>query len=270
MKESIDQLHSRLILIMKEIHRICEENHLRYSLAGGSLIGAMRHQGFIPWDDDMDVMMPYTDFVKFKEVVFAMNHPWLEFKTAENSINYYRTIFRAMDKRTTLVEHDDDDPHGVFVDVFPFVFVGDSVYRAKIEFYYYRIFKALLMRKALVYKDKNPIKEFLLTQASKLVSVPFLCRQMGKQFNRLNKKRTKYSADLDGSLHGIVLSECFDGFEARMFESERFMTLKNADQYLTSVFGDYMCLPPKEKQVGHHMTYINVELPYEIYKRKSE
>lgn len=269
MEGKIRQLHSRLLVIMSELHKICENNDLRYSLAGGSLIGALRHEGFIPWDDDMDIMMPYEDYKKFKSIVASSKHEWLEYKIPGESPNYYRTMLRAIDSRTTLVEGDHDDPCGIFIDIFPFLPVGDSLAKAKFEFYLYRFFKAPLMRKVHRFKDKNRIKEFLLSLFGKALPTSFCWYCMRKQMERLSKKDSSdYYADLDGTEKGIVKKDCFNGYKITKFEDKTFWVLENSHMYLSSVFGDYMKLPPEKDQKPHHLAYVNIHQSYHSLKKE--
>lgn len=262
----IKQLHDRIMIIMKEIHEICVKNNIEYSLAGGSLIGAMRHKGFIPWDDDMDVMMPYSDYKRFLDLVFSTNHQWLEFEVAGYTKGCYRTILKAYDKRTTLIQTENSVVRGVFVDIFPYVYVGNTYRRAKFEYYLHHAFEAPLARKINVYKEFNIVKETLLTMLGKCVPAAFWIWCMNKQYDRLKEKKTIYSSDLDGTLGGIMPSSCFEGVELRQFEDYRFFCLCKAHEYLTNDYGDYMKLPPVEQQKPHHIAYLNTELPYREYK----
>lgn len=262
MDEQMRLLHVCLLRIMKEVHEICIKNNIRYSLAGGSLIGAMRHKGFIPWDDDIDIMMPYDDYKRFVDIVFTQEHEWLEFKTVGRTPNFYRTILKAYDKRTTLIQTDNSHPEGVFIDIFPFVCGGNNKKTCLIEYYKYRIIKGLIQRKSNVYANKNRIKEFVLTSISKVLPISFLVSIIYRQCERLSKLHTKYSFDPEGKPNGIVLTEYLDGFMEADFEGNTFMRLIRADEYLCSVFGDYMQMPPSDKRKPHHLAYFNPNLPY--------
>lgn len=267
MDDQLEKLHQRLLVIMNEIHKICIENNINYSLAGGSLIGAIRHKGFIPWDDDMDVMMPYKDYVRFCNVVFKMDHEWLEFKVAGRTPNFYHTILKVYDKRTTLVQVHTQEAFGVFIDVFPFVYVGNSPQKALFEYYFYRIFAAPLLRKTVKYEDKNRIKESIITVIGKILPAAFLIKCIDWNYNRLSKKRTKYSSDLDGLRRGIVETELMEGFCLSKFENSYFYIFERADEYLKSNFGDYMSLPPANMRKPHLISYLNLNKPYKEYKR---
>lgn len=264
--KTIDQLHDHLLVIMKEIHSICVAHNIQYSLAGGSLIGALRHNGFIPWDDDMDIMMPYEEFVKFTDIICTIDHPWLEGSIVGRTKDCYRTILKVCDKRTTLIQSTNSQPKGVFIDVFPYVYSGNTRIGSMFEYYMHHLFIAPMVRKVNVYKDKNQIKEYLLTIIGKAVPTKVWLYLINSQYDRLKKKKTKYSSDLDGTLNGIILSEYFEGVELRQFETEMFFCLKRAHDYLTSDFGDYMQLPPVEKRIPQHIFYLNLNLPYSEYK----
>jgi len=263
----LKELHQHLLLIMQEVHSICTENNIHYTLAGGTLIGALRHKGFIPWDDDLDIMMPYKDYERFKEVVFAEQHEWLEFNVIGKTPGCYRTIIKAYDSRTTLIQTNNNTPKGVFIDIFPFVSVGNTILGAKFEYYLYRLFVAPLVRKTNVYGDKNPIKEFILTAVGKALPASFWYGCIKRQYERLSKRQTKYVSDLDGSPNGIVKREFTEEYELTPFENCQFYRFTHADEYLTSVWGDYMQLPPEEKRKPGHIAYLNVNLPYRNYSR---
>ena len=267
MDKNLELLHQHLCVIMNEIHSICVTHNINYTLMGGSLIGAVRHKGFIPWDDDLDIGMFYDDYKKFLDVVTKNKHEWLEFALAGKSENYYNPFIKAYDSRTTLIENALDEPKGVFVDIFPIVYSGNSRFTSTIEFLKHRILLAPLVRKAYQYKDKNPIKEFLLTSMGKMFSVEFFMKRITKQYERLIKKPTRFVSDLDGNTHGIVLASYFSEYVDYEFEQYRFRGIKQADAYLRDDFGDYMQLPPIDKRTPHHIEYINLNLPYREYIR---
>ena len=261
-------LHQRLLLMMSEIHRICIENDIKYTLMGGSLIGAIRHKGFIPWDDDLDVGLEWRYFKKFVDIVFTTKHDWLEFTMAGKTDDFGSVIIRAYDSRTTLVNNTSDKPHGVCIDIIPISYAGNSKLMAKFNFFRHRFYMMLVERKYHHFKGKNKIKEWVLHKLSELTDVKWLMNRIFKMQDRLCRKYKKYSSDFSGNLHGIVPTECFDEYTFYPFENEQFMSISNADIYLRYVFGDYMQFPPEKERVPKHMEYLNLDLPYREYKKK--
>ena len=90
---------------------------------------------------------------------------------------------------------------------------------------------------------------------------------MDKQYEKLNKKEKYYSSDMDGTVNGIVPTYLFDDYQLYDFDEYKFMGVKSADEYLQTVFGNYMQLPPIEKRVPHHIDYIDLNMPYRNYIR---
>ncbi len=268
-ENQLKQLHTKLLAIMREVHNICDENGIKYTLIGGSLIGAMRHQGFIPWDDDLDIGMMYKDYQKFIDVVHNYKHPWLEFYIPEYEPNTFRSSMKVFDKRTTYIEENSPEIRGVFVDIMPFSYVGNSRFRFVLEFYYHRILKALLY-----YKNPNSslrrgpvLRNLLFKFVAKFFSNSKLMKMINHRYNCLNRFEHIYVSDLDGVLKGLVPSSFFDNFVLTKFEEDKFMRISEADAYLRRVFGDYMILPPVNQQKSHHVEYVDFNTPYELYQK---
>lgn len=266
--ENIKEFHHRLALLMVEIHRICKENDIKYTMIGGSLLGALRHKGFIPWDDDMDIALTYDNYKRFLEVVKDIKHDWLEFETAGLAKGCYEPFIKAYDKRTTFLEGHADSPKGIFIDIFPITKCGNSMQESVKERRKYRFWQSLLKRKGYTFHTGG-LREFVLRNMARCFSVSVLVGKLQKQLEHLSAKDYVYSADFDGTLKGIVPTDLFDSYKLYKFEEYEFMGITEADRYLKLVFGDYMQLPPEDKRVPHHIAYMNLDLPYREYKDNS-
>lgn len=265
----LKELHTRLLLLMDEVHKICISYGIKYTLMGGTLIGAVRHKGFIPWDDDMDMGIMWDDYKKFRDIVLNMNHEWLEFDLAGITDNYWGPYLKAYDKRTTFWEADRSRQQvkGVFIDIFPVVYAGDSKDEAFREFKYHRLLQAFLRRKGYKYHT-GYVKEFVYTFGGKMFNSNFWMRKINKQYEKLCNHPKIYVSDMDGNEKGIVPAYLFDEFELLPFENYHFMCIKKADEYLQFVFGDYMKLPPIEERISHHIIYMNMNMPYKDFQNR--
>ena len=101
---TLEEIHREILNMMDYIHKLCEENGITYYVGFGSLIGAIRHNGFIPWDDDFDIMMPRADVEKFKEIFLKTGHPYYRLCDRKNTKNYYYGIprFSGADTRQSV------------------------------------------------------------------------------------------------------------------------------------------------------------------------
>ena len=216
--ENIDlkDFHHRLCLLMNEIHKICIENGIDYTMMGGTLLGALRHKGFIPWDDDMDIGMTYENYIKFINIAFSLNHEWIEFDLAGITKAYYCPYIKAYDSRTTFKEGDRDIPKGIFIDIFPIVHAGNTKIGAYLSFKKHRFLQAILKRKAYHYETGYG-REWVMKSLSHLFSIKSLMSQINNQYKKLSQNRTFWSSDMDGTLNGIVPTELFDNYILYVF-----------------------------------------------------
>ena len=261
------EFHHRLCLLMNEIHKICVENGIRYTLLGGSLIGAVRHKGFIPWDDDMDIGMLWKDYKRFFEVVSTIKHDWVEFDDPFG-VECKHVFPKVYDKRTTMQEPGTkrEEVRGIYIDIFPISYAGNTKIKALAEYHFHNICKALYLRKQYKYPIIN-YKEVGYKLINCFLSKSILRSMFINQMERLDRSKKKWGSDLDGTTKGIVPSYLFDDFKLYDFDGFQFCGIEKSDEYLRRVWGDYMQLPPEEKRTPVHFEYLNLNLPYKEYIR---
>ena len=260
----IRTLQQKIIGNLEAIDRVCREHHLRYYLWAGTMLGAIRHKGFIPWDDDMDIAMPRPDY----DHLVAHWREWLpqpyEFISHETDASYPYPFGKIEDASTTVLERPDFKfLEGVYVDVFPIDGVPSDEKERRRHFKKYKFWRHLLFL-----RGRNPFKHghgprswfpWLLHQ---VFSLQDLQDHVKRLMTKYDYDQSDYVADYDDGLRGVVKKEilgvpCTYGFEGRQF-----MGVEHPDEYLSQKYGDYMQLPPKEKQVQHHFFRLNLHLPY--------
>jgi lipopolysaccharide cholinephosphotransferase len=255
MEANIAEVHQEIKKLIAWFKYLCEKNNLRYFMMGGTLLGAIRYKGFIPWDDDADFGMPLADFKKVIQIL-----------KKENSS--YRYLYYDNDKKTTAPFLKIINPHieikeigkkqiieHLFIDVFPVCFVGDSYSAALKNYKKYHLFSSLLVRKYYTIKSKKFLRTFFLKGLSYLTPKACLIRKINKLRDKFNNKYSAYCSDLDGSEKGIVKSYIFSEFIDYQFEGMLLKGTKFSSEYLTHVYGDYLTPPEKSKQYSSHICY---------------
>lgn len=266
MSDNIKKLQAVDLEIVKEVVRICEKYNLTYYIIGGTLLGAIRHKGFIPWDDDIDLSMPRDDYEKFLSVAhdeIKINLKITNFKT-DPLYQYY--ITRICDVDTKVVEkrigNDSKFTHAS-IDIFPIDGTPNNKIMRKI--YYIRILthRALM---ALCYKDsidrerKRSIKEkALLYILEKLPISKFTTPYKEKcKIDKLLKKKKITKSENVGTIMGayrtkeIVPKKYFGKGAYYEFEGIKLRGPEMYDEYLTHMYGDYKILPPLESRKTHY------------------
>lgn len=254
----IEELKRIQIEILKEVHEFCLVKGLRYSLAYGTLIGAVRHNGFIPWDDDIDILMPRPDYEILKREFI---HPVLMFVDRDVDSNCYVTFGKIYNSRTIMREYTDYNcEYGVYIDIFPIDGLPNNTYEAINHYKKMSRMRKLLDFKMVKVSNTRSFLKNLVLIGGKILLFPFRRKSLQDYVIKL-KKKYKYEdsnnvAELSfGTYKRILPKEVFESYILHRFEGEEFFIIKEYDKYLTSVFGDYMKLPPIEKRVTHHSFY---------------
>ena len=258
MKQIIgEELKKIQLEILEEIKVVCDMNNLKFFLCGGTLLGAVRHNGFIPWDDDIDIYMPREDYKKFVSLFNKNSNSNYKFVCMENNSEYCQPFGKVICTDTTLLETQVKSTHGmgVYVDVFPLDGVGDSLSEAKktiAKCGRYRTLLGLAMSKKRKTTPINIIKNLYC-------QVLFLSRQtLYSKYLKVAQKNSfadsKYVA-FCGAFYGereILEHDIFLASELHEFEKGLYPIPIGYDIYLKKLYGDYMLLPPIEKRVTHH------------------
>lgn len=246
--------------ILSYTDKVCKENSLRYSLSGGSLIGAVRHKGYIPWDDDIDIFLPRPDYEKLIEIIGADKNSQYEVITCFNRKDYSKPFAKICDKKTVLEEAYDREikSMGINIDVFPEDGLPSDP--KKLQKYWDKM--RIIKRFASMVYQKRDKKAGILKNMLRFVCFYFFkllpANFMAKKINRI---AVKHSFDESNFIACIVFGygqkeqiprTVFDEFIEVPFENKTFSIIKNYDTYLSSLYGEYMQFPPKEKQVSKH------------------
>jgi lipopolysaccharide cholinephosphotransferase len=262
---SLAEIQSVGLDIMKEIHVFCMENGIEYSLAYGSMIGAVRHKGFIPWDDDIDIWMTRPNFEKFSSSFKSRNgYQLMSVYDKDNYCNYTRVY--EVDK--TLVKSPCkacSQEVGVWVDVFPIDGINDDIKQFYSDYdLISKIGRKILgARYDLKKKDEGNLSEIIKSVVKIVIrrmmygSIENMHNKMIELSKRYEFGKTNYCSSLmcvsaiKKNKPEVFLTDDFKSYELLPFETEMFFVSDAYDHILTTIFGDYMQLPPEKERVAH-------------------
>ncbi|MFY0666345.1 MAG: LicD family protein [Natronospirillum sp.] len=262
---NIELTQKHIFDIMCHFDQFCRENDLKYFLLGGTLLGAVRHKGFIPWDDDADVGMPREDFERFKKLFNdkLSSFELVDFDISDQSVRPFARLYNKNVKVT--FEAVDSFSEYLWLDVFPLdgTFNNKRLNAAHI-FLMTRLKGVLYMRHGRYSADLhwlNRAVKTLVRWCTFFMPKSWPCGLM----RRVATLKTYEKSEMVGNLYGrwgageIVPKPVFGKGAQYEFNGELFWGPENADAYLTSVYGDYMTLPKKENQVSDHRV-ISIEI----------
>jgi len=271
----LKRLQEQQMKILREVKRVCEKNNIPFYLAFGSCLGAIRHQGFIPWDDDIDICMHVEDYERFLKCRDDFGDDFF-LQTNESDENYGLMIARVRLNGTTLIEKDEQDldiHHGIFLDVYPLFGCPKGKIRQKIITVQSILYRLLLLDRP----PKN--KGSLAATISRLILLVIpkgVKKNLKRYLYRCMKRYT--NSDIVATLYGMDISlkhittykrEWFAEPRLVPFEGELMPVPTDYHAFLTKRYGDYMKLPPKEKQSSYHtFVFVDTEKHYQIYKGK--
>lgn len=274
MNNNLSELQKKLLDLLKWFHQVCVENNLTYYLEGGTMLGAVRHSGFIPWDDDLDICMPREDYEKFNSLFGnkTFDFIYVENPNSENK-DFIYGFTKIYDLNTTLVE-DFKTPikRGVYIDVFPIDGCGNNLKESK------KIYNKIHRKRILVsalncsLKKKYPFYIKILLRIFRLLFGKILnTKKIVKKINDLALKYRFDNCEMSALFWGawkykdIISSKYFGKPKLYEFEGLKVYGVEFFDEYLTSVYGDWRTLPPIEKRVSHHnFVFIDLNKSYKI------
>lgn len=274
----IKQLQDKLLEILLYFDKYCKVNNLKYYLCGGCLIGVVRHHGFIPWDDDVDLFMPRKDYERLTKIWDStgdLDH--YAFCRTDKEHNYHDAGASIRDINTTEINRhsvNEDICHGIAIEIMPIDGCPKSKIARAIQLFNACLFSLFNVQRLPDNKGK------MIRMLSELFYRIFRSPEKRyKIWKKAEKRMSRYSwkdcdevTELIGALHGMILRHKKEDFEQvvyRDFEGHQLPVMAGYEKYLERIWGDYMQLPPVEKRVAKHDTvYTSTTEPYTQFKGK--
>ena len=259
-EEILNKMHPLHLMLADELIRICNLHNLKTFMIAGTLLGAIRHKGFIPWDDDMDFGMSRNDFEKFLMVApTEMNGNIFELKYDRNEKFYAGNYAKLMLKGTSLVEDSSKEVNmhqGIFIDIFPVDAISDNKMQAFIQLKSFWVYRNLLWVKC-GYGDDDRRKQFsykvtkLLASLFSISALKSLKHSAISKYSGMKTEKVVVSDGTYGLSKETLKSEWVSEITYYPFENRSYPGISDYDSYLSYFYGDYMKLPPEDKR-NHH------------------
>ena len=269
-------LHENLLEVMDAFHEFCKEQGLTYYMLGGTMLGAYRHKGFIPWDDDIDIGMPRADYEKLLALKDRMPAGFsLRHHRFESGIPYAFAHFENVN--TTYIEQrrsKDTYVGGVYLEIFPLDEAPAKAWQRKVKSYQIRLYKRILYGLILDFNEKKrSLPKVLIIR---IIQLLFDVDKITKRMDECIKKGTKgspYYSNLLGhwGIREDIKKEVFGVPKSYRFEQRNYDGAEHPEQYLTCLYGTtYMTPPPEaEREKGTHpAAYVDFNTPYREYDKK--
>ena len=253
--------------ILKFITDKCKKLNLKYVLIWGTLIGAIRHKGFIPWDDDIDIAMPREDYEILIQNMIEENDPVYSLVSIYNKKDYYYLVSRVVNNKTIIKlnkkSNKNQMDHGIFVDIYPIDKCGIGFCEA-VKFFNKQMrletFRTMALSKSFIKSRDSLLKTFVkypFYLFSKIKGYKYFQNSLELNAKISNNKISNYYCCWCGTggmnAEKLIFDrDIFNEIIEWKFENYIFMIPKEYDYILKQVYGNYMKLPPKDKQIGHH------------------
>lgn len=255
---TLEELKKVQIAILVEVANYCDKSQIKYWIDSGTLLGAIRHKGYIPWDDDIDIGMFREDYDKFiRSFNSEVNDKKYEVHSIETDPDFFLPIAKVYDTTTLLYEPDENGFRScVNIDIFVYDNAPDSDDEVK-KMYDRR--DRLRKRFALQHRrkivEKNPLlktTKILRSLINKAFFPPVKIDDMVMNAKYYVNEKTSRIGNFVGYVRFTCERELLNEFITVQFEDRFFKAPKKYDEWLKLLYGDYMQLPPLEKQVSHH------------------
>lgn len=261
-KIDVKEFKDLQVQILKSVHDFCVKNNIKYTLAYGTLLGAIRHKGFIPWDDDIDIVMLREDYDRFVSTYHDNKKPYYKIYDNKTNKNYYVPFCKVSDERTILDEDTNTINTGVYIDVFPFDSLADTKEESLLILKSNESDRHKLNIKVKRFSAKTSlIKKIVILFAKPLLFLHDKQHYLDRIIDTASKQKgvnAKYVGlicDTSTAPQSIMEKEVYEEITEIPFENEVFWGLKQYDKYLTQEYGDYMT-PPAVQDSTHSINNV--------------
>lgn len=257
---TLDEVKRIQVEILSAVHSFCCDNNITYSVACGTLLGAIRHKGYIPWDDDIDIYLRREDFERLEELFPESIYSRYSFVSLNRSRKWGRPYGKIYDSKTLFYDGEEKtEDIGINIDVYPIDKVPDNYRKWQI---YNKLRRGIIHLYEVKYIPLSTKRGFFKNSILILLkglTIFFSKRQMALFVSRIaqlfNNKSYSYSFE---NVQGMLVkkrfpSDLFNNIVEIPFEEIMVMAFDGYDRYLVNAYGDYMKLPPESKRVSHHI-----------------
>lgn len=257
-KSQLDRLHRVEIEIVNEIDRICKKHHIKYFMAGGTLLGAVRHKGFIPWDDDMDIYMYRSDYEKFcAACATEVDDTRFFWQTQETDI-HYRWTYGKMRRKNTLYLRDGQEHmkffQGIFVDVLPFDKRAENLRCWSIQDKICRVWRRVLWSPVGAYNERKKLLRFWYKFLAIIPRdwVYTAYKKAATYYNKTNsKKYFSFNVTWKHPYTDGIDEEWIKQTIELPFEEFKYPAPQDYHAFLRFYYDEYMKYPPEEQRRGN-------------------
>lgn len=270
-KSELKRLQQSQLEILKDVDRVCKENNIEYYVTWGSALGAVRHGGFIPWDDDIDISMTWKNYVKFEEVApKALNSKYF-YQSMKTDKEHFIAWNKVRINNTTSMEPDFKHMkchYGICMDVFPIVGVPKSKIKKFAQKSMIFAYRALKHEKYLTNRKPEGNTIFKIAYGALPRSLKtFLDKKLLKEITKYDTDTAHAWVEFFTEAYDKTLfdREVFGNGHKIMFEDMEVTIPEKYNEYLEKTYGDYMVLPDEKDRIGHGEVILDFDKSYEHY-----
>ena len=274
METELRELQLKCLEILNIVDKICRKNNIQYSLCGGSVVGAHLYKGFLPWDDDIDIMLTrdnYNKLVKILPQNLPSGFTFQDYHTGDVTCNMGISLGKVYNENTTLVENT-GDVNGIFMDVVPYDKIPENPFLKSIDLFLYKRSMTINQGKLPGNSLKNRIRSFLLDTVFSNKRLYFRFFQYVVEL--LGKTSNYTYRELFGAYYFCNMipfrPSVFENYTEIEFEGKNYMIVRDYIEYLQTRYNRTDFREPQEKQVPHHYEYVNFDLPYREFLKQQK
>ena len=257
-KVDADELKMIQLEILDKVAVFCEKNSIKYWIDCGTMLGAIRHKGYIPWDDDIDVGMLREDYDKFSKLFNNTNSKY-RFSSVEVDPTFPFPFGKVIDSTTILYEPDRrcGAKYSINIDIFPYDKAPQNKFLLKLMYFKRDVYKSLRLAQMRILKPNGSIlKKFAIILTigfSSLFPENYFCKKVISNSKKYSDSKSNYIGDFTSTGRFCCDKSIFDSFIDVRFEGNNYKIPSRYDEWLKAFYGDYMKLPPEKERVSRHI-----------------